>query len=170
MSDPTPTLRERIVEALFTLVSTDAFFPSPATDPEAMTLDDPEATGWRMLDGGLQDCADVSDMQGDVDVVAEALGGDGDASDIVCDLNLKPTLAYACAGADKSARRARRDTAAQHFTDLIAADRTLGVDPQVYAVIEAAERRDDVPQDGAQVAATLIVTLSIDYVASSPAG
>ena len=160
------TTREEILERLRALLHLDTFFP----DPE---IDAPEPTLWRpdmdeagglpgILPARMWDASNVAD--GPVSVTRDA--GDEDS----CELMLSCAIAYVCASPHQSARRARRDDAAVLLEALIADDRTLGLDPQVYARIASADRDDKVAIRHAVPVAAIIINIEVDYVAASPAG
>ena len=154
------TRREQILRALQSMMEQSGFFPP-------VSLDAPEPDDWRTPIPGeasaLGDHAAVQD--GPVKVTRDG----GAVND--WELELEATLAYSVAGADRGARRARRDAGAAMIQALIRADRQLGLgDPQVYAEIAEAIRDDNIPVKASAPVALLLVTVAVQYVAPSAAG
>lgn len=79
-------------------------------------------------------------------------------------------LEYQVLGADDDRRRAVRDTFSTRLVDALAADPTLGLDPQVYAYIGEGGVEQDIPIDDAGAMSVCSVPVKILYVAPSALG
>lgn len=168
MSEP----REEILLALSALLAT-----RPEVFPPA-AVDEPAPSNWVPLEavGGivLQHAAAVQDGP-PPDRVGLVRGGEGDPLE---ELELEAAISYgvqAKPGADmtvaalRTARRARRDLAIRTIADLIAANRTLGLGPEVWAEVMPADRQDDVLFANALPTATAVVPVRVLYTAAHAA-
>lgn len=158
------SVREDILLALQALLAADSFFP-PAE------IDAAEPGSWREaattlgLADGLADAAAVQDC-GEPELTRD--GGPDD----VWEMRGEFMIAYAvrAAPAARKAQRARRDAAAARIAALIAADRTLGLDPSTYAEVGPPTRHDNAPIKASAPVSTLLVPINVDYIATSAAG
>lgn len=168
MSEP----REDILLALSALLATrpDVFPPAP--------VDEPEPANWAPVEpaGGitLQHAAAVQDGP-PPDRVGLVRGAEGDPLE---ELELEAAISYgvqAKPGPDvtleacRLARRARRDLAIRTVAALIAANRTLGLGPEVWAEVLPADRQDDVRFANAIPTATAVVPVRVLYTAAHAA-
>lgn len=149
------TRREQILQALVTRLATDSGLP-------AAELDVPEPSGWYALSAGLAQALAVQD--GPVTVTRD--GGRDD--DYEC--ALEAMIVYAVQGADQAARRAARDSAVERIVAIIAANRQLGLGVQTYAEITGTDRDDREPMTAGLPMALAMITVTITFIAPSPAG
>ncbi len=148
--------REQILNALVSILATDALFP-------AAELDEPEPTDFIAIAG--QNAAHVLAVQEGTSVVTRDGGRDDD-----WELELEITVAYAVQCSTRQTRRALRDAACVRLQTLIASNRTLGLSFLPYVEIRDLARDDNIPTEGGVVIATAILTLAVTYVALSAAG
>lgn len=156
------SVREDILLALQALLAADSFFP-------AAEIDAAEPGAWRENAIGLADgLADAAAVQ---DCGAPELTRDGGPDD-TWELRGEFMIAYAVRAAplNRKAQRARRDAAAARIAALVAADRTLGLDPSTYAEVGAPTRHDGAPIKASAPVSTLLVPINVDYIATSAAG
>lgn len=167
------TTREDILQSLAARLATDPFFP-PAD------IDEPEPTRWHDVapsqDGAFTVVHAIVVQDGPPpERMGRARGAEGEALD---ELELEAAIAYVVQirpGVDtttencRAARRARRDEGTRRIARLIAADRTLGLGPEVYAEVEPAQRDDDVAFPNALPAATTVVPVRTLYPATHAA-
>ena len=167
------TTREDILGALSSLLATDPFFP-PAD------IDEAEPTHWVEVEAVTIDsirlvhaCA-VQDGPPPTQL-GRARGAEGEALD---ELELEAAISYgvqAQVGAGvtirdcQKARRARRDVAVTRVAALIAANRTLGLGPEVWAEVAPAQRDDGVTFANAAPTATAVVPVRVLYSATHAA-
>jgi hypothetical protein len=157
------TLREAILVALQGLLQADSFFP------DDVEIDAEEPKAWRSsadgLTAGLADAAAVQDCD------KPEVTRDGGPDD-VWELRGAFVIAYAVSASPqfRGQQRARRDLAERKIAELIALDRTLGLDPSVYAEVGPVERHNNAPIKATAPVATSIVTINVDFIAPSAAG
>jgi len=156
------TRRSQILKALQGLVASDNFFP-PAE------IDEAQPDAWREsaegLAAGLGDACAVQD--GPLEVTRDG-GGEDDF-----EVRLSAMIAYSVQSVDslRDERRARRDEAEAKIEGLIAANRDLGLGPEVYAIIDQPVFRDEAAYGaGGNTVAVSQITISVDYTAASAAG
>jgi hypothetical protein len=155
-------MREAILSALAGLLAADGFFPAVAIDapePEAFVEDTPGLPGGLSHFLALQDPEEL--------VVTRDAGPEDD-----CELRGEWIVAYIVQAAPAYARvqRARRRTAERKVADLIAADRTLGLNPEVYAELGPATRHNAQPVNATSPCATTLISIFVDFTAPSAAG
>ncbi|WGM45238.1 hypothetical protein KOAAANKH_00099 [Brevundimonas sp. NIBR10] len=169
------TTREAILEALVAMLAgSNGFFP-------AAVIDEPEPSHWDEVaaqpPGTLRLLHAVAVQDGPPpDVLSVLSGPEGEN---LYELELEAAVAYAVraeigAGdtnaTGRSARRARRDEGVENLAALIAADRTLGLGPEVYAELQPAQRDDDVAFPNAPATATAVGPIRVLYTAAHAAG
>ncbi len=153
------TLRRKdIVTALqAVLVGIDAVFP-PTVGVDLAGFE-----GFRDLENGTQDCANI--LSGKFAVTIDS--GPENQWEGVRDC----VVGYAVQGADPNARAARRDMAVPALEQALAADRTIGTgDPQVWAELGETTEDDDSPLVDAPDLSIALIAVNITYVAASAAG
>ncbi|HZV85408.1 MAG TPA: hypothetical protein VFF48_10530 [Brevundimonas sp.] len=168
------TTREDILHALAALLATRPDFFPPAA------VDEPEPTSWTPADDPapngrqLMHAAAVQDGP-PPDHLGFVRGAEGEALDeleleaaISYGVNVKPGHQDGIAEC-RVARRIRRDAAVDLIAELIAADRTLGLGPEVYADVRPADRQDDVAFPNALPSATAVVPIRVLYPAAHAA-
>jgi hypothetical protein len=153
------TTHEDILQGLTALLAAHPLFAGLTE----IGIDVAEPGQWRDLGNGLQDALAVQDG------AAPEITRDGGAADDF-ELRCEIMVAYAVQGRDRTERRRRRDAAAVAISDVVAANRQLGLaDVQVYAEAASAARDDNAPIKAAAPVATLLVSLTVDYTAASAA-
>lgn len=170
------TTREMILTRLAEIMAqSGGFFPEAE-------IDEPSPSAWHLVaepgegDRKLLHALAVQDGPPPEHLSRAHGGADDDTAND--ELELEAAIAYGVRvdgglGDDRAAirraRRARRDQAIPVIAHLIAADRTLGLGPEVYAEVAPAARDDDVTLPNAPACATVIVPIRVLYTAAHAA-
>lgn len=161
------TNREALLQALVSLTAIDPSLP-PAQ------LDEPEPTRWKARQGGTAIAGELLHALAIQDATPESLAfvRGAEIDEAGEELEFTPVIAYAVQakpGAGdtvdllRAARRLARDEGVRLIADLIANDRTLGVDAEVYAEVLPPARDDDVAFVNALPSATALIPIRILY-------
>ena len=161
------TNREALLQALVALTATDSSLP-PAQ------LDEPEPTRWELRQGGVAIAGELLHALAVQDATPESLAfvRGAEIDEAGEELEFTPVIAYAVQakpGAGdttaqlRAARRLARDEGVRLIADLIANDRTLGVEVEVYAEVLPPARDDDVAFVNALPSATALIPIRILY-------
>lgn len=161
------TTREALLQALVNLAATDPILPPAA-------LDETEPSRWMQRQGFAGIAGELNHALAVQDATPETLAyvRGADVDEAGEELEFTPVIAYAVqakpgAGDDtaavRAARRAARDEGVRRIADLIAGNRTLGVEAEVYAEVLAPARDDDVAFTNALPSATALIPVRILY-------
>jgi hypothetical protein len=161
------TTREALLNALVVLAASDPSLP-PAE------LDEPEPTRWATRLGGAAIAGELQHAMAVQDDTPESLAfvRGAEIDEAGEELEFTPVIAYAVqakpgagdtTAALREARRLARDEGVRLIADLIANDRTLGVEAEVYAEVMPPVRDDDVAFANALPAATALIPVRILY-------
>lgn len=161
------THREALLQSLVTMLA-----GAPSLPPAE--LDEPEPTRWVTRPGVAAITGELVHALAVQDATPESLAFVRGAviDEAGEELEFTPIIAYAVqakpGGGDttaqlRAARRKARDEGVRLIADLIAADRTLGVEAEVYAEVLPPARDDDVAFVNALPSATALIPIRILY-------